>query len=287
MDAFWKHACSCGLDMKVTVRSPVMAGRDTLVRFHTPEYVDLVIARSAAGAGFLDRGDTPAVAGIYEAACHVAGSTLDAVDRLMNGECRHALVPIAGLHHARRDTAAGFCVFNDCGIAIETLFSVYALQRVAYVDIDAHHGDGVYYSFEDDPRLGFADIHEDGRYLYPGTGSADERGTGTATGAKLNLPVLPDSGDDVFFPAWEQIEEFLDDFRPEFILFQCGADGIDGDPITHLRFTPAAHAHAARRLCRIADRHCGGRLLAMGGGGYNRGNLAVAWTAVLEALQQY
>ncbi len=94
----------------------------------------------------------------------------------------------------------------------------------------------------------------------------------------------PEAGDDRFFAAWEQAEAFIDRQRPEFILFQCGADSIAGDPITHLRYTPAAHAHAAQRLCALAARHCDGRLLAMGGGGYNRDNLARAWCAVLAAM---
>ncbi len=147
LDAFWKHARTAGLDKRVTLCTPVTTQREIIERFHTHEYVDRVIRQSSSGEGFLDCGDTPAFPGIYEAACFVVGSVLDAIERLVMGEFRHAFVPIAGLHHARRDTAAGFCVFNDCGVAIETLRSVYDLQRIAYVDIDAHHGDGVFYSF--------------------------------------------------------------------------------------------------------------------------------------------
>ena len=284
LDAFWKQAQASGLDARVTRCVPVSADRDSLERFHTREYVDRVIRQSETGAGYLDLGDTPAFPGVYEAACYVVGSVLDAVKRLLAGECRHALVPIAGLHHARRDSAAGFCVFNDCGIAIETLRQVYGLQRIAYVDIDAHHGDGVFYAFENDPELMIADLHEDGRFLYPGTGSAEETGRGAAQGTKLNIPMPPAAGDDAFREAWGRVESLVEKFRPEFILFQCGADSIAGDPITHLAYTPAAHRHAAAGLCRLAERHCSGRLLAMGGGGYNRQNLALAWSAVLEAL---
>jgi len=284
LDAFWKQAQASGLDARITRCVPVSAGRDSLERFHTREYVDRVIRQSETGAGYLDLGDTPAFPGVYEAACYVVGSVLDAVKRLLAGECRHALVPIAGLHHARRDSAAGFCVFNDCGIAIETLRQVYGLQRIAYVDIDAHHGDGVFYAFENDPELMIADLHEDGRFLYPGTGSAEETGRGAAQGTKLNIPMPPAAGDDAFREAWGRVESLVEKFRPEFILFQCGADSIAGDPITHLAYTPAAHRHAAAGLCRLAERHCSGRLLAMGGGGYNRQNLALAWSAVLETL---
>ncbi len=284
LDAFWRQAQADGLDRQVLQCSPVAAARETIERFHTPAYVERVIAQSASGTGFLDCGDTPAPQGIYESACFVVGSVLDAVARLQNGTCRRAFVPIAGLHHARRDAAAGFCVFNDCGIAIETLRQVYGVRRVAYVDIDAHHGDGVFYSFEDDPDLVFADLHEDGRFLYPGTGSITETGSGAARGTKLNIPMPPDADDGLFIKAWEQVEAFIDAACPEFILLQCGADSIAGDPITHLRYTPAAHRHATLRLCRLAEKHCRGSLLALGGGGYNRGNLAAAWTAVVAAL---
>ena len=284
LGAFWKQAQAAGLAGRVACCPPVSADRVSLERFHTPAYVDRVIRQSKTGEGYLDLGDTPAFPGIYEAACYVVGSVLDAVARLLSDKCRHAFVPIAGLHHARRDSAAGFCVFNDCGVAIETLRRVHGLQRIAYVDIDAHHGDGVFYAFESDPELIFADLHEDGRYLYPGTGAAGESGRGDAVGTKLNIPMPPAAGDAAFRAAWLRVEALLDKFQPEFILFQCGADSIAGDPITHLAYTPAAHRHAAASLCRLAEQHCSGRLLAMGGGGYNRHNLALAWTAVLETL---
>jgi acetoin utilization protein AcuC len=202
----------------------------------------------------------------------------------MAGTCLRAFTPIGGLHHARRDSAGGFCVFNDPGVAVETLRARLGVHRLVYVDIDAHHGDGMYYAFAEDPDVFIADIHEDGRFLYPGTGHSRETGTGPATGTKLNIPMLPDADDSAFMQAWAKVEDFVDFAKPEFILLQCGADSLAGDPITHLRYTPAAHSHAARRLCTLADKHCNGRLLAMGGGGYNRQNLAVAWTAVLRSL---
>jgi acetoin utilization protein AcuC len=284
MDAFWRHMQAEGLDRQVHIAEPSQADVGAIARFHTDDYIARVQKQSEAGEGYLDFGDTPAFKGAFEAAATVAGSTLAAVRSLIQGECRRAFVPIAGLHHAQRDSAAGFCIFNDCGIAIEALRAEHNIRRVAYVDIDAHHGDGVFYAFEDDPDLIFADIHEDGRYLYPGTGDATETGQGLATGTKLNLPAPADAGDEFFFQAWEQLESFVRKAKPEFIILQCGADSIAGDPITHLRFTPDAHAHAARRLCAVADDYAQGRLLALGGGGYNRSNLARAWSAVVKAL---
>jgi acetoin utilization protein AcuC len=284
LGAFWREALRLGLDKRVRVVAPVAASADELARFHTPEYLARVQERSAAGTGFLDYGDTPAVKGVYEAAAHVVGSVLQAVARAVSGEAPRSFIPIAGLHHAHRDSAAGFCVFNDIGVAIETLRAVHGVRRIAYVDIDAHHADGVFYAFEDDPDLVFADIHEDGRYLFPGTGSAAETGKGAAHGTKLNLPLMPGSGDEVFLKAFAEVEAFVRKGRPEIILLQAGADSIAGDPIAGLELSTGMHAHAAARLRVIADECCRGRLVATGGGGYDRWNLALAWTGVVQAL---
>lgn len=282
--AFWSEAVSRGLDRRVGLQCPVMAKPLDIERFHASDYVRKVQVLSEEGWGYLDYGDTPAFPGVYEAAGHVAGSALDALRRVMHGECRRSFQPIGGLHHARRDGGAGFCVFNDIGIVIEALRSDYGIRRVAYVDIDVHHGDGVYYSFENDPDVLVVDIHEDGNYLYPGTGHLHETGIGPAEGTKLNLPLPPGAGNREFLLAWQAAETFLRVGTPEFILLQCGADSIQGDPLAHLRLTPEAHAHAARRLCELADELCQGRLMAFGGGGYHRPNLARAWCAVLEEL---
>jgi len=284
MDAFWQRMVALGLDKRVATGVPRQAGDDEILSFHTAAYLAQVKEQSTTGDGYLDGGDTPAFPGIYEAAATVVGTVLAALSDIMEGRCRQAFVPIAGLHHARRDGAAGFCVFNDCGVAIEILRSRYGIRRVAYVDIDAHHGDGVFYAFEQDPDLILVDLHEDGRYLYPGTGFAEETGTGPALGSKLNIPVPPNADDQTFLRLWESAERFVVRGNPEFIILQCGADSLAGDPITHLRYSAAAHGHAAQRLKAVAEGHCRGRLLALGGGGYNRDNLARAWTAVVEAL---
>lgn len=281
---FWHEAVARALNGRVNVREPVMAAPREIERFHDPRYIHKVKVLSEEGWGYLDYGDTPAFPGVYEAAGHVAGSALDGLRRIMEGECRRSFQPIGGLHHARREAGAGFCVFNDIGIVIESLRADYGIRRIGYVDIDVHHGDGVFYSFEGDPEVLCVDIHEDGRYLYPGTGYLHETGLGLAQGTKLNIPLPPGAGDQEFFLAWDLAEQFLRQGRPEFILLQCGADSLQGDPLAHLRYTHQAHAHAARRLCALADEMCQGRLMAFGGGGYHRPNLANAWCAVLEEM---
>lgn len=284
--AFLREFGARSLDRKVRILEPRAASDEELRAFHTPAYLEFVRERSASGQGYLDGGDTPAFRGVYEVAAGVVGATLTAAEGIMSGAFGRAFVPIAGLHHAARDHAAGFCVFNDCGVAIELLRSRFGLARVAYVDIDAHHGDGVFYAFESDAAVIFADLHEDGRYLYPGTGAAEEKGRGAAEGTKLNLPLPPGADDALFADLWPQVIAHLERFQPEFLILQCGADSIEGDPLTHLRLTPRAHARAAGELAALAERLGHGRILALGGGGYDRANLASAWNAVVESLAQ-
>lgn len=272
------------LDYEVGYLDPVQASEAELLRFHTPEYVEKVKQASLTGEGMLDYGDTPAYKGVFEDASHVVGSVLDATHRVMRGEVRRVFIPIAGLHHSMPDTAAGFCVFNDVGVAIKTLQQEYQLERIAYIDIDAHHGDGLFYPFEYDPTVIFADIHEDGRYNFPNTGFPHETGKGDAEGRKVNIPLLPRSNDQDFFLVWERIEEFLTQWQPQFIFMQCGADGLLGDPLAHLHYSAQVHDRATRAVCRIAEQFADGRLVAVGGGGYDLRNVGRAWTAVVNAL---
>jgi len=283
-NAFYQRFIELGLDQQTAHGKARQASDEQILLFHTKDYLNHVKKHSATGEGFLDYGDTPAFKGIYEAAATVVGSTLDAIDQIMAKKYQRAFVPIAGLHHARRDKAAGFCALNDCGVAIEYLRHQYQVKNIAYIDIDAHHGDGVFYSFESDPDLRFADIHEDGIYLYPGTGHMNETGSGEALGTKLNLPVPMYADDNQFDQQWQKIEAYLQQRQPDFILLQSGADSIAGDPITHLQFSEHSHAKAASRLKHIANQYCEGKLLVMGGGGYNLDNIAKTWTAVVAAL---
>ena len=262
---------------------PVRSKERDLLLFHTEGYVNFVREASASGQGYLDFPDTPAFPGVFEASLYAVGSTLAGLEQVSNGTFDHFFNPVGGLHHAARNRASGFCVFNDAGIAIAKTLKD-GLGRVAYVDIDAHHGDGVYYGFDSEPRLTFADIHEDGRTLFPGTGAATEIGLGKAAGTKLNIPLAAGSGDAEFIEAFDSAYDFVAKSRPEFILLQCGADGLLGDPLTNLRYSPAAHAYATRRLHDLAHEVCGGRILAMGGGGYSAENVNSAWSAVIDGL---
>jgi acetoin utilization protein AcuC len=282
--AFLKEAGQRGLLTRVRACAPLRATNAEIGRFHTQSHIERVMHAERDKLKVLDNGDTPVFPGVFEASANVVGAALDGLARVMVGECARSFQPIGGLHHAGRGHSAGFCVFNDLGVVIETLRQQYGIGRIAYVDIDAHHGDGIFYAYEADPDLIFADIHEDGRYLYPGTGREDETGKDAAKGTKLNIPLMPGAGDREFLQAWPRVEQHLVRFEPDFVLFQCGADGLQGDPLAHLKYSSATHAHAAKRLVNIAHRYSRGRLMAFGGGGYNRNNLTKAWTAVLSKI---
>ena len=282
--AFLTEAEAQSLLTRASLEGGRAATREELERFHGSAYVDKVNTAESSGPGFLDGGDTPVFPGIYDASSYVVGTALTGLDHVMSGKYRRTLQPIGGLHHAGRGHAAGFCVFNDIGVVIETLRSRYGVQRIAYIDIDVHFGDGVFYAFEADPDVIIADVHQNPRTLYPGSGFAHETGTGEAVGTKLNFPLAPGSGDREFRDVWPQVEAHIEMFAPEFFIFQCGADGLQGDPLAGLAYTQLTHAFAARQLRALADRYAKGRLMALGGGGYNRTNLGQAWSAVLTAF---
>ena len=286
---FWSKFQQMGLDKSPSclIEEPELALEESILSFHDKDYVNLVKRAGKTGNGYLDKGDTPSFRGIFDASSYVVGSTLKAFDiviRKKNG-IEHAFNPIGGLHHSRRTSAAGFCVFNDIAIAILEARRKYGIKKIAYIDIDAHHGDGVYYEFEDDPLLFIADIHEDGKFLYPGTGSEGETGMGNAVGTKLNISLYPNSTDQDFIASFKRVEDFVDNkAKPELIILQCGADSLKQDPLTHLNLTHNSHEYAARKLHSLAHKHSNGRIVALGGGGYNKINIGDAWSAVVKAF---
>ncbi|MEM1518111.1 MAG: acetoin utilization protein AcuC [Halobacteria archaeon] len=271
---------------KIRFMEPVLASKDEIALFHYPEYIEYVEKKCRQGIGYLDYGDTPAYPGCFEAASYTVGATLMILKEVLNGEFYSGFNPMGGLHHARRDRAGGFCIFNDAAVAIAYALSKGNCRSVAYVDIDAHHGDGVYYEFEDDPRVIFLDIHQDGRTLYPGTGYEYERGRGKAENTKLNIPLPPGSGDDSFKEAFRKGEQFLLNHEFDIIFFQCGADCLEDDPLTRLEYSPSSHYYAAKKLRELAEKKCDSRIVAMGGGGYNPNNVANAWLNVVKALTE-
>lgn len=274
-------------------RVPQPATRGELLMAHSAGYLDTVAKLSAfqsgaaaqqtkrAGSAGLGPGDTPAFPGMHAAAAAIVGATLAAARAVLSGECRHAFSPAGGLHHALRDRASGFCIYNDPVVAIEEAL-LDPRQRVLYVDLDAHHGDGVQAAFYDSPRVLTVSFHESGRYLFPGTGDATELGEGDGLGFSINVPLAPFTQEASWLDAVETLlPPLCDRFRPTLIVSQHGCDGHAWDPLTHLALTTDAYARATALIHRLAHVCCGGRWVAMGGGGYQP--LAVvprAWSQV-------
>jgi acetoin utilization protein AcuC len=198
----------------------------------------------------------------------VVGGTLRAAELVMSGEVDRAFAIAGGLHHAHRDHASGFCIYNDLAVAIAWIRANYG-SRVLYIDYDAHHGDGVQNIFYADPGVMTLSLHESGQYLFPGTGFVDELGEGDGYGYSLNVPMEPLSEDESWLAIYsELLSEVADSFRPDVIVLQNGCDAHAFDPLTHLRCTTRLYEETVRITSEVADRHCQGRIVATGGGGY-------------------
>jgi acetoin utilization protein AcuC len=259
--------------------APAPAPETVLREFHTADYLE---ALRAAGAGEpvpaahrygLGPGDNPIWPGCYEASALACGGSILAAELVARGEVDRAFAFAGGLHHAMPDRAAGFCYLNDAVLAILTLRR-HGL-RVAYVDIDAHHGDGVQLAFYRSADVLTVSTHERGDRLFPGTGAVDEIGEGPGRGYSVNLPLNPYTDDAVYLAAFDAVvPAVLQAFRPDVVVAQLGIDGHRTDPLTHLALSVDGFAAAVRRIVDLAP-----RLVALGGGGYDLGNVARAWTA--------
>ncbi|WP_277621509.1 acetoin utilization protein AcuC [Indiicoccus explosivorum] len=213
--------------------------------------------------------DTPMFDHMHEAAARLVGGTLTAVDEVMQGRALHALNLGGGLHHGFRGKASGFCIYNDSTVAIKYMQQKYG-ARVLYMDTDAHHGDGVQWSFYDDPSVCTVSIHETGRYLFPGTGSITERGSDKGYGTSFNLPIDAFTEDDSFLETYRTaFREIASFFKPDVILTQNGADAHYLDPLTHLYGTMDIYREIPKVAHEIAHEFCGGKWIAVGGGGYD------------------
>jgi len=269
----------------VKVSEPRPAGRDELSLFHDQSYLQLVERASEAGTGFLDMGDTPAFKGCYEASALATGASLSAVDLVMSGTTAHAMNISGGLHHAHRGRASGFCIFNDPAVSIAYLKKKYGVERILYLDVDAHHGDGVMYGFYSDAGILDVDFHEDGHHLFPGTGFTNEIGEGAASGLKINVPLLPFTGNDQYLALFQQIVPMVvRNYKPQVLLLQCGADAHANDLLAHLQLTARTYVEITRIVHDLAHEVAEGRLVVFGGGGYNPANVARIWTLVAATL---
>jgi acetoin utilization protein AcuC len=257
---------------------------DELLLVHTPRYLEVVRAAGAGEAGEwsrfgFGRGDNPIFAHMHEAASRVAGATLSAAEAVLGGRAEHAFNPSGGLHHAMPERASGFCVYDDPAVAIAWMLE-HGASRVAYVDVDVHHGDGPQAIFYDDPRVLTISIHQDGRTLFPGTGFIEEHGAGQAAGTKVNVPVPPQTGDGAWLAALEAIvPPLVTSWKPDVLVTQLGCDTHTTDPLAWVDLTTDAYRRAGSLLHRLAHEAAGGRWVATGGGGYQWARVVPrAWT---------
>lgn len=259
--------------------SPRPATIPELTSFHSKEYVEAVQRFSSRGAdsdmarfNFSAMGDNPVFSGMYEAAALSTGGSIGAAELVAREQVKTAFNIAGGLHHAGRNHSSGFCVFNDPVIAIN-----YFLEqglKVAYVDMDAHHGDGVQEAFYETDQVLTISVHESGQFLFPGTGFTEEIGSGNGRGYSVNVPLFPYTGDDIYLWVFQEVViPLIKGFHPDVLVSQLGIDSHYNDPITHLRLSSLAFSEVVQAF---VDLHL--PWLALGGGGYDLSAVARCWT---------
>jgi len=270
------------------VIKPRMASDEELALFHDEDYIQAVKKASQNNASpiiaeqfGLGTEDTPIFQNMHEASALLVGGTLTAVDLVLEGKSNHAFNIGGGLHHGFSRKASGFCIYNDCAVAIKYIRKKYNL-KVLYIDTDAHHGDGVQWAFYDDPNVCTLSIHETGRYLFPGTGAVHERGQGNGYGYSFNVPIDAFTEDDSFLAVYTKaIREIANYFQPDVILTQNGADAHFYDPLTHLCTTMRSFQEIPKLAHNLAHEYCGGKWIAVTGGGYDQWRVVPrAWSYV-------
>lgn len=264
---------SFGLDREVDVVAAKAAGESTLRLVHRQDYIGAVKAASldpaAADQSYgLGTMDDPAFAGMHEVSSLIAGQSVGAAEAVWRGEALHAVNFAGGLHHAMPGGASGFCIYNDASLAIARLLELGA-ERVAYVDVDVHHGDGVQAAFWEDPRVLTISLHEHPRTLFPQTGWPEETGADCAEGSAVNVALPAGTGDAGWLRAFHAVvPELIADFRPQVLVTQHGADTHFEDPLAHLAVSLDAQ-RAVQVACHdLAHEYADGRWIVLGGGGY-------------------
>lgn len=276
-----------GLLDKVKVIEPSIACRADLEMFHSPEFIDAVIKCGDASCVDYQHGlgtpDNPVFPKIYEAAARYVGATLDGMKEIMNG-ASNAFAISGGLHHAQRTEASGFCIFNDIVLAIMKLQQKKNC-KVIYVDIDAHHGDGVQNAFYRSKDVLTISVHQNGKNFFPGTGFVYESGGGDAVGYAVNVPMSPGaSSEELIEVLNEIIVPLMEAYHPDLLVTQLGVDGHFLDPLAHLAYSSHGYEAVITKLRDLSSELCKIGWLAVGGGGYHPINVARLWTLFLAIM---
>ncbi|MBA3691332.1 MAG: acetoin utilization protein AcuC [Actinobacteria bacterium] len=291
----WDLLRACGLDAApgVTVLGADPADDDTIGLVHSGAFIDATRRAGHGEDGDWSRfaygpGDNPIFADMHEAAAIVCGATVAAAREVVEARAAHAFNAAGGLHHAMEARASGFCVYDDPAVGIAWMLEHGGVERVAYVDVDVHHGDGVQAVFVADPRVLTISIHEYAPELgfFPGTGSASERGSGAGEGSVVNVPLPPGTGDDGWLEAFRAtVPAAVRAFSPDVLVTQLGCDTHHTDPLAHLRLTTRAYRETAVALHELAHQAAGGRWMATGGGGYQWARVVPrAWTTYFAEM---
>ncbi|MBN1250207.1 MAG: acetoin utilization protein AcuC [Anaerolineae bacterium] len=271
-----------------TIVEPRPATDEELARFHTHEYIQIVKALSdgnlpnvpARRHGF-GAGDNPVFKGMDKVSRLKAGGGLVGAEMLLSGACHVAFNFSGGLHHAMPSKASGFCIYNDIAVTIAWLLT--QGRRVAYVDIDAHHGDGVQAAFEDTDQVLTISLHQDGHTLFPGTGFVDETGRGAGEGTSVNVPLYPQTDDETYLWAFrEVVPPLVRRFAPDVLVSQLGVDTHYTDPLTYMGLTTAGHEALFQEFAALTP----GKWFACGGGGYNLDVVPRSWTLAFGVMSE-
>jgi acetoin utilization protein AcuC len=288
----WDLIRAYGLDERPNVRTLGVEPADdaTLELVHTPAFIDATRRAGHGEAGDWSRfgygpGDNPIFDRMHEAGAIVAGASVAAAAVVWSGGCDHAFNAAGGLHHAMPERASGFCVYDDPAVAIAWLLT-HGCERIAYVDVDVHHGDGVQAIFWDEPRVLTISLHQFGAWFFPGSGDLSERGGPHAPGSAINIPLPAFTGDTAWLEAFRAVvPPAVTAFRPDVLVTQLGCDTHASDPLAQLQLTTLAYRETAAELHRLAHAAAGGRWVATGGGGYRwAGVVPRAWTIAFAEM---
>lgn len=270
----------------MTILDPEAIAETLLTLFHKPKYLHLLKEASAGQfrLDMLESGlgteDNPIIPGIYEWSLRAAGGTRAALHALLRQDALVAFSPLGGFHHAMSGHAEGFCYINDIAIAILDVLHETPALRIAYVDCDAHHGNGVQSAFYEDARVLFISIHETGKVLYPWSGSETEIGEGAGRGFTVNVPLAPQTDDEVYAFAFDAVvPPLIKNFSPDLIVAELGADVLVSDPLTHFKLTNNGYQRIVKRMMESCP-----KILGLGGGGYDLYRTARCWTLAWSLL---
>ena len=274
-------------DSRISVVKPRLAKHEEVLSFHSSRYVDAV-SRVSKGKETADLGsfgfgtpDNPVYSNMYESALWSSGASMLSAELLLSDTYDSIMSISGGLHHAMPQYASGFCIFNDPVMAIKRFLS--DSMKVAYVDIDCHHGDGVQHAFYDTDSVLTISIHESGNYIFPGTGAVEEFGSGKGRGYSINLPLYPYTTDDIYLWAFKQVvPTVLEKFNPDILVTQLGIDSHFRDPITHLALTVQGFRDVVKELSKVSAKWMG-----LGGGGYDLQAVARGWASAYGVMCEY